>query len=120
MFWSRMARCCSGRLTVRRRRALAAPVGSFPDGASPYGVLDMAGNVWEILADSFDNEYYVVGPERNSQEPGSGDERVLRGGSFHYRRTDARCAFRDVLRPIKTNGRNFCIGFRLASSTAPQ
>ena len=51
-------------------------VGLFPDGASPYGVQDMSGNVWEWCLNKYDNpDHLLVGD--------SGDFRVLRGGSFH-------------------------------------
>jgi eukaryotic-like serine/threonine-protein kinase len=59
-----------------------APVGSFPGGSSPYGVLDMAGNVWEWTADWMGSLYYDVSPEKNPLGPSSGTRRVLRGGSW--------------------------------------
>ena len=67
-----------------------APVGSYPAGASPYGALDMAGNVWEWVADWADSGYYSQSPGRNPPGPDSGEKRVMRGGSwggelFHVR-----------------------------------
>lgn len=59
-----------------------APVGSFPAGASPYGTLDMAGNVWEWVADWYDANYYARSPARNPQGPDSGESKVLRGGAW--------------------------------------
>jgi formylglycine-generating enzyme required for sulfatase activity len=57
------------------------PVGSYPAGASPYGALDMAGNVWEWTADWYDSSYYGQSPTQNPTGPTSGQFRVLRGGS---------------------------------------
>lgn len=62
------------------------PVGQFSSGASPYGVLDMAGNVWEWVADWYNKDYYSLLIDRNPKGPetddaGSGEDKVLRGGS---------------------------------------
>jgi formylglycine-generating enzyme required for sulfatase activity len=57
-----------------------SPVGSYPSGASPYGVLDMAGNAWEPVSDWYDLGYYGRSEARNPQGPASGWYKVLRGG----------------------------------------
>ena len=62
-----------------------AEVGKFPAGASPYGAMDMAGNVSEFVADWFDSKYYAISPTRNPKGPSSGNEHVVRGGSFLVR-----------------------------------
>jgi len=59
-----------------------SPVGSYPAGASPYGAMDMAGNVWEWVADWYDSGYYGKSPLQNPGGPVSGEYRVLRGGSW--------------------------------------
>ncbi|MBI9043582.1 MAG: formylglycine-generating enzyme family protein [Anaerolineaceae bacterium] len=59
-------------------------VGSYPQGASPYGALDMAGNVWEWVLDWYDSDYYSNSPAENPQGPSTGEYRVLRGGSWGY------------------------------------
>jgi len=61
-----------------------APVGSYPSGASWCGALDLAGNVWEWVADWYDAAYYGRSPSQNPLGPSSGQERVRRGSSWHY------------------------------------
>ena len=57
-----------------------APVGSFPAGASPYGCLDMAGNVWQWCAGRYDPSYDRNSGRRKPQVPATGQRYVLRGG----------------------------------------
>lgn len=58
------------------------PVGSFPDGQSGYGALDMAGNAWEWVSDWYSSEFYANSPKDAPTGPDSADMRVLRGGGF--------------------------------------
>jgi len=65
-------------------------VGRYPDGASPYGVLDMDGNAWEWVADCYAKDYYAVSSDENPTGPAQtgcpeGDCRVLRGGAWDSR-----------------------------------
>ena len=94
--------------------ARTAPVGSYPAGASPYGALDMAGNVWEWVADWYDEDYYSRSPNTNPQGPESGEWRVVRGGSWYNNRNWARCADRSRLNPDITN---YNLGFRCCVSS---
>ncbi len=58
-------------------------VGSYPAGVSPYGALDMAGNVWEWVNDWWQDDYYSVSPGSNPPGPTTGMTRVQRGGSLY-------------------------------------
>ncbi|MBN2346788.1 MAG: SUMF1/EgtB/PvdO family nonheme iron enzyme, partial [Candidatus Aminicenantes bacterium] len=91
--------------------AFSAPVGSYPAGASAYGILDMAGNVWEWMADWYDAEYYRNSPERDPAGPARGDARSVRGGSWANGPDLIRAANRSSERP----GRRLnVLGFRVA------
>ena len=59
-----------------------APVGYYGSGASPYGVMDMAGSVWEWVSDWYGEDYYSNSPYRNPTGPAEGTEKVVRGGSW--------------------------------------
>jgi formylglycine-generating enzyme required for sulfatase activity len=86
------------------------PVGSYPLGASPYGVLDMAGNVWQWCSDWFDAGYYQGSPDRNPTGPANGQYRVLRGGSW---RNDSAIYFHSAVRyGVVPDGRGSLAGFR--------
>jgi formylglycine-generating enzyme required for sulfatase activity len=59
-----------------------APVGSFPDGASPFGIMDMAGNAEEWVQDWLDLRYYRgATPRANPTGPATGTVKVIKGGS---------------------------------------
>jgi formylglycine-generating enzyme required for sulfatase activity len=88
-----------------------ASVGSYATGVSPYGIHDMAGNVWEWVADWYDPNYYQRAPKRNPKGPDSGQARVLRGGSWNGSSWDLRVTYRKEGGP---SNRGINIGFRCA------
>jgi formylglycine-generating enzyme required for sulfatase activity len=70
--------------TVNDGYRYTAPVGSYEAGESPYGGYDMAGNVWEWVADWYETTYYQRSPAQNPQGPASGERVVIRGGSWNH------------------------------------
>ena len=96
------------------------PVGSYPTGISPYGALDMAGNVWEWVADWYDANYYVTLGENasNPRGPASGQYHVLRGGAWGGARNSGNHDLRsaDRVGDDLANSYYVVIGFRCARS----
>ena len=75
-----------------------APVGSYPEGISPYGALDMAGNVWEWVFDWFQPTYNSA-PVTNPVGPASSKYRTIRGGAWSNPSAGVRIVQRDGMRP---------------------
>ena len=90
-----------------------APVGSFENGVSPYGIYDLAGNVWEWCADWYSEKYYANSPEQDPQGPATGRFKILRGGSWTSQIGTLRTINRFKLLP---QDRSSPIGFRCAQS----
>lgn len=89
-------------------------VGSYPAGASPEGVMDMAGNVWEWVNDWYQDDYYSVSPSSNPQGPASGSGKILRGGSLGTNADTLDVAVRTYNSPWF---RYIDVGFRCADSS---
>lgn len=100
-------RLSSKALNAGQRVGDTTPVGSYPTGASPYRAQDMAGNVWEWVAD-----WYRAYPGSSYESPFFGEKyKVVRGGSWNHPDADARATHRDIAHPAR---RIHVVGFRCA------
>lgn len=96
-------------------RKSTCPVSSYPRGASPFGLADMAGNVWEWVADYYGP--YDGNNRANPRGPPSGERRVLRGGGWGFDSPDVvRAAYRNGISP---GYRGNSLGFRCARGAVP-
>ena len=107
--------------TTWDNHAALVPVGQLEDSKSPYGIYDMAGNVWEWVSDWYDPDYYTNSPLRNPAGPESGKYRVMRGGSWDLAPENLRSSRRDfnIMSTADYDSpayRNFNSGFRCAKS----
>jgi len=90
--------------------------GVYSSGVSPYGVYDLAGNVWEWINDIYSETYYQNSPLINPIGPSLGDFHVIRGGSFYSfsKVEDPRTSVRDMM---ISDASNIYVGFRCARSS---
>jgi serine/threonine-protein kinase len=110
--WGNQNPTCSLANYYRCRGDISA-VGRCPDGASPYGALDMAGNVWEWVADLYGLNYYSRSQNKNPIGSTVGTDRVLRGGSWDVDEKGLRVSNRIGYNPGIAS---HIIGFRCLSS----
>lgn len=87
----------------------------FPEGKSPYGVYNMAGNVFEWTSDWYRSDYYVISSRDNPRGPSNGEYRVIRGGSWNNSMENVRSAHRDISMPELSN---HLLGFRCAMNVS--
>ena len=120
--WERAARGDDGRAwpwgdeTPTREHATFAgtdtsPVALAPRGASPFGVLDLAGNVWEWTASAL--RPYPYAADDGREDATSPEPRVVRGGSFIHGPHELRCSYRHGMLPGAVD---HYVGFRLAAT----
>jgi formylglycine-generating enzyme required for sulfatase activity len=126
--WEKAARGTDGRIypcgdtfeeqrcnTKESEKNTTTPIGTYPEGASPYGVQDMAGNVWEWVSTLHFSYPYSLSDRREG--PNDPDYRVLRGGSWHADARFARAAFRWSSRPGNFDDNT---GFRVVQAAYSQ
>lgn len=101
-----------GNLDLGAMTGFTRPVGSFPQGVSPYGAHDMGGNLWEWVRDRYLKDYYRTAPSHDPPGPTDASPyRVLRGGCWSSHRGKIRAAYRNY---DLAADRHLEIGFRCA------
>ncbi|MFZ1746081.1 MAG: SUMF1/EgtB/PvdO family nonheme iron enzyme [Nitrospirales bacterium] len=103
-------KCCD-----HQAYSVLTSVGEKAEGQSPYGLDDMAGNVWEWTADWYDTSYYQRSPDKNPEGPPVGELKAIRGGSWSNKAVDIRTTNRHGLDPGQ---RHDNVGFRCAKNAS--
>ena len=98
-FWMRGEGARISRERGIKGEVLTLPVGSYPEAASPYGALDMAGNVSEWVEDWYDPNFYRTGPLTDPHGPDRGFSKGMRGGSWLKPAVSLRTTDRDYGNP---------------------
>ena len=93
-----------------------SPIGNREKGTSPYGVRDLAGNLYEWVLDWYDDAFYTTPPTSNPRGPGAGTAKVQRGGSYINQPYRLRAAFRTKGDPTEHDPH---VGFRCAQDAPP-
>jgi formylglycine-generating enzyme required for sulfatase activity len=92
-------KCVSYEMTVDQFSPGFMPVGSKPQGASPYGIEELAGDVWEWVADWYQYDYYRNAPMKDPTGPATGSHKVIRGGCSLFDERFSRTAARMICPP---------------------
>ena len=93
--------------------AVTAPMNAFTNGDSQYGIYNMAGNVFEWVADWYGASYYALSPSENPSGPSTGTNRVVSGGSWASKGGDLMLTANRGSQPPDHSGDT--VGFRCAS-----
>jgi len=120
--WEKGARSTDGRIypwgdqwdptrcnTEEGGKGETTPVQAYVQGTSPYGLVDMAGNVWEWVQDWYQGDYYQNSPTDSPTGPPNGNYKTLRGGSWATGWNFARAAARSPYNPESSSS---YLGFR--------
>jgi len=94
-------------------------VGKYRKNKSPYGIYDLAGNVWEWVSDRYSDTYYATSPADNPSGPEDGLYRVVRGGSWANTEYSVLSAERYKLQTIPADADLIDLGFRCAMDVIP-
>jgi len=95
------------------KAARGTGVGGDKSGKNPYGMVELAPNIWEWVGDWYGESYYQISPSQNPLGPDSGTYKVLRGSSFSFGNAGLRSALRNWDYPSYSN---HVVGFRCSRS----